>query len=305
MPTALTLALTLLTAEPAPRRSVVLATDCGVECDDQWALTHLALCPELELKGVVATHAPTLPAPAAESAARAARGVLDRLNLKARPPVFAGSSVPLKAESRPLGNRGVDFVIEQSRNHSSKDRLVVLVIGAATDVASALRSDPKIADRIEVVAMGFSGWPEGGDPWNVKNDVKAWRVLIESPVPIVVGDAAVTRRDLAMTPAEARRRFGGRGEAGEFLVKRLETWLAENSKMAEEASGAKGTWPIWDEVVVAYLLGMTKHDSRPRPRLRDGMIFDRSSPRGTIVWITAIDSERLWTDLAARLDRAR
>ncbi|MBX6314550.1 MAG: hypothetical protein IRY99_16805, partial [Isosphaeraceae bacterium] len=67
------LALVMAT-EPAARRAVVVTTDCGASFDDQWALTHLALCPEFDLKGIVTTHAPNLPPPAAEASARAARG---------------------------------------------------------------------------------------------------------------------------------------------------------------------------------------------------------------------------------------
>jgi inosine-uridine nucleoside N-ribohydrolase len=198
----------------------------------------------------------------------------------------------------------VDFLIEQARGHTKDDRLIVLVIGAATDVASALLTDPSLADRIAVVAMGFDAWPAGGDPWNVKNDVKAWQVLLESRAPIVVGDVAVTRRDLAMTPARARRLFDGRGEPGPTLIKSLEEWLARNGKLAEKLTGSPGTWPIWDEVTTAYLLGLTRTETHPRPRLRDDLTFDHSRPQGTIEWATAIDRDRLWDDFVRKIRRA-
>ena len=68
-------------------------------------------------------------------------------------------------------------------------------------------------------------------------------------------------------------------------------------------SGAPGTVPIWDEVTVAFLLGLTRQEVRPRPRLRDDLSFDHERPRGTITWITAIDADRLWTDLASSLSQ--
>ncbi len=46
---------------------------------------------------------------------------------------------------------------------ASDDRLAVLAIGAATDLASALLLDPTITERLEIVAMGFDGWPGGND----------------------------------------------------------------------------------------------------------------------------------------------
>ena len=93
--------------------------------------------------------------------------------------MIAGSSRPLEGDT-PRPTPGVEFLIDQARGRSADDRLVVVVLGAATDVASALLIDPTLADRITIVAMGFDGWPEGRDPWNVKNDVRAWRVLLES-----------------------------------------------------------------------------------------------------------------------------
>ena len=41
-------------------------------------------------------------------------------------------------------------------------------------------------------------------------------------------------------------------------------------------------------LTVAYLLGMARTESRPRPRLRDDLTFDLDNPRGTIEWVTSI-----------------
>jgi purine nucleosidase len=296
-------------AAPA-RRPVVVVTDCGVGFDDEWALAHLAVSPVIDLRGVIATHAPSLKPPAAETAAQAARAWLDRLPSATRPRIVAGSSRPLEdGGDRPGGpgpgpgpdpDPGVALLIEQARGHTAERRLDVLVIGAATDVALALRTDPTLADRIAIVAMGFYGWPEGGDPWNVKNDVRAWQVVLGSRVPVAIGDDAVCRRDLRMTPTRARRVLGGRGDALSAL---LDDWLARNGELALKLTGAPDAVPIWDEVAVAFLLGLTRQETRPRPQLRDDLTFDHARTQGTITWVTAIDADRLWADLAAGLAR--
>jgi inosine-uridine nucleoside N-ribohydrolase len=280
----------------------VVVTDCGAAFDDEWALAHLAISPAFDLRGVIATHAPNLEPPAAETAAQAARAWLDRLPLTSRPRVVAGSNRPWDdGGDLPAGpGPGVALLIEQARGHSAERRLDVIMIGAATDVALALRTDPTMADRIAIVAMGFGGWPEGGDPWNVKNDPRAWQVVLASRVPVTIGDDAVCRRDLRMTPTQARRHFGGRGAA---LSARLDDWLARNGKLAATLTGAPDAVPVWDEVAVAYLLGLTRQEIRPRPRLRDDLTFDHARPQGTITWVTAIDADRLWADLAANLAR--
>ncbi len=286
--------------EPRP---VVVTTDCGASIDDQWALVHMAVSPRIDLKGIVTNHAPTLDAPAAETSARSVREVLSSLPERIRPPVIVGSSGPLERRDSVHHNAGVTFLLEQSKGHSSANRLVVVVIGAATDVASALRIDPSWADRVEILAMAFNAWPDGGDPWNVKNDVRAWQILLESHVPITVGDDAVSRNALTLSTAAARKRLGQRGKAGSRLTNAFDRWLEANPEMARHLTGAVDRWPIWDEVVTADLLDLTSSETRPRPVLRDDRTFDHDRGQGQIRWITSIDAAHLWDDLSRSLDK--
>ena len=289
----------------ASKIPVILTTDIGTEVDDQWAMTHLAISPEIELKGVVTTHAPNLANPPAETSARFASDLASHLPQRLRPKVMAGSSTPLADNGKPLPNAGVDFLIQESKKYSSENRLTVLVIGAATDVGSAILTDPTWADRVRVVAMGFNGYPAGGDPWNVKNDRIAWRVVLDSRVPVVVGDCDVTRRHLKMTPDRAHTLLAKLAEPAPLLLKRFDTWMAENARIVQNETGSPISWPIWDEVTTAYLLGMAKTETRPRPRLKDDLSFNLDKPVGTIEWVTSIDENKLWMDLVTKINALR
>jgi len=299
------LAAALAAAQPRP---VLLTTDAGADMDDQWALAHLALSPEFDLRGVVTTHTgkhKILPDPAAESTARVAREVLDRMPLKIRPQVIPGSSLPLAGRTEPRRNPGADFLLKASGGFTRDRRLTVLVIGAATDAASALLADPSLAARIEIVAMGFRGWPQGGDEFNIQNDVRAWQVLLDSGVPITVGDGAVTLRDLRMTRERARALFDSRGAPGRYLASLLTDWLDQKAELVRRVTGDPNWWPVWDQVTVAHLLGFTRAETHGRPRLRNDLSFDhRPKPASRITWVTSVDSGRLWADFTSKLDRA-
>jgi purine nucleosidase len=289
--------------DAAGRRAVVLTTDCGTEMDDQWAVAHLVLCAELDLRGIVTNHAPNLAAPAAETAARVVAEVLDQVSPAARPPVLAGSSGPLPDGQTPQRNQGVEFILDQARTRTADDRLVVLAIGAATDVASALLVEPSLVDRIEVVAMGFDGWPGGGDVWNVRNDIPAWQTLMASGVPLTVGDAAVCIKRLTLSGERGRSLLAGCGNGGEYLVRLLVDFIAAEADMAHQVTG-NAAWPVWDEVVVAHLLGLTSTETYPRPTVRDDTTLEHSSADGgdrSVTWITDVDGDRLWADLKRRL----
>lgn len=290
---------------PADRRPVVVTTDIGVEVDDQWALAHMALSPELELKGIVTTHATNLAAPAAETSAGYARELVGKLPARLRPPIVVGSSKALADPTKPYPNPGVDFLFEQAKGRTPDHRLTVVILGAATDVASALLIDPTWGDRVTLVAMAFNGYPQGGDSWNVKNDPIAWRTLLDARVPIVVGDAEITRRLLRMTPDRVHTLLTSLPDPAPLLVNRFDAWIAQNAKVAQAETGSPIVWPVWDEVVTAYLLGLAKAESKPRPRLRDDLSFDLDQPRGTIEWITSIEEGKLWQDLVAKMKAAQ
>ncbi len=291
----------------AAPRPIVLITDCGADMDDQWALAHLVLSPEFDVRAVVTTHTgqyPILAAPAAETSARIAREVLDHIPSRSRPVVLAGSSVPLRSRIA-IRNAGVERILAESRNFNRQHRLTVIIIGAATDTASALLAEPAVAQRIEIVAMGFSGWPQGGDSFNVRNDPIAWQVILDSEVPVAIGDGSVTRRDLGLTSERAHALLDGTGNAGGYLAGLLDDWLAKQRSIVLQTTGDAKLWPVWDEVTVAYLLGMTKSERHDRPKLGADLKLDHSAKMGAITWITAIDASRLWTDLANRLRQAR
>lgn len=284
------------------RIPVVLSTDCGADIDDQWALTHLALSPRIDLRGVVTTHAPDHPS---EKTAKNAREILASLHLAKTPTVIAGSTVPLADRKTPRLNPGVEFILRESRAGTPERRVVIVAIGAATDVASALLVDPTLADRVEIVSMGFLAWPNGGEEYNIKNDIKAWQVLLDSTVPLVVGDQAVCKKDLVMTSEGARSRLEKGGPAAQPLIELLDRWLRDHGRDGAALSGSPDAWLIWDEVTVAHLLGLAESRTVPRPVLRDDFTFDVSRPKGTIKWVTSVRSDPFWADLATCLKQVR
>jgi inosine-uridine nucleoside N-ribohydrolase len=297
-------AATIRGATPASPLTVVLSTDCGVDIDDQWALTHILLSPELRLKTIITTHAASIRFSSATSAAKASE-VLARVDPARRDsiPVIAGSDAPLQDAGTPRSSGAVDALLALSRDFSALHRLVVLSIGAGTDVASAILRDPSIADRIAIVAMGFNGWPAGGEEFNIKNDPVAWRVILDSHVPLVVGSGSVAKRSLRLTSAQAARVMRSHGATGEYLYQLFDEWLTANSRLAAQMV-SPGAWAVWDEVVVGYVLGLAAGDEVARPRLQAGFVFSHPKTSERITWITRIDAERLWRDFGRKLQNS-
>src|SRR5262249_10389323 len=88
----------LVSLATASERALVITTDCGADMDDQWALAHMVVSPEFDVRAIVTTHVgkhTILTAPAAETSARNAREVLKHFPARSQPDVISGSSTPL------------------------------------------------------------------------------------------------------------------------------------------------------------------------------------------------------------------
>ena len=282
--------------------AVILTTDCGVEVDDQWALTHLALSPELTLRAIVTTHASSVHLSSATSA-RCAADVLERVvpASAARVPVIAGSDAPLQDTSTARDGAGVELLLRVSREYSESHRLVVLSSGAATDMASAILKDPSIARRVLLVAMGFTDWPRGGPEFNITNDPLAWQVVLASDVPLVVGSSEATKRALRLTTRDAAALMRAHGPTGEYLYTLFDRWVTNNRELVARMVTA-GTWVIWDEVVVAYALGLASGNEVARPRLEPSLLFSHPKTTQRITWVTRIETDRVWSDFTVKID---
>jgi inosine-uridine nucleoside N-ribohydrolase len=296
----------LATTARAQRTPVVLLTDIGMDIDDQWALAHLATSPLVELRGIVTSHAANLPEPASAVTARAARAELEVLHLGRHVPVLAGAPGPMPRGRIPRGTTGSAFLRQQVHGLRAGEKLVVLLIGPATDLASALLEEPALAGRIRVIAMGFKHVGTGGNSWNVRQDVRAWQVVVESPCPVTIGCDDICVRDLALTVPQAKELFLRHGPVAQHLVEIFERNLATQGEAeARRLSGRPDAWPVWDEVVAATLLGATTQHDYPRAVVNDAQLFDFQHPirGGSISWVTRVDAPRVWADLARCLDQ--
>jgi len=309
-------------SEQTVPRPVIISSDTGVEMDDIWTLAHVALSPEFDLLGMVTAHGPVIvevteegivsaqqapPDTVSRAMATIARTVLNHLPLQNNPPVFPGANRPLAQIDTPAPSDGLDFLLKASQDFSPDSRLTILMLGPATDIASAILSDSTIVDRIEVVAMAYNKWPLGTDEFNVNNDIGAWQVLMHSRTPLVVGDSTVTAGHLKMNREHADALFGEQGPSGTYLSSLLKSWLDNNTSVAEIVSGDPDSWPVWDEVTTAYLLGLTTQQMYPRPILKDDMTFDHTNSEQSdreITWITSIDEKALWMDFSSKLNTA-
>jgi purine nucleosidase len=284
------------------RIPVVLSTDVGNEIDDQWAITYLLIQPRFEVLGVMSTHAPSITAPAGQTSYRILVDVVEnRLGMNTHPPLVEGGSLPLENAKTPRPSPAVSFLIETSKRFSKDNRLTVLMIGAGTDVASAILTDPTIVGRVRVIQMGFND-EQGGDEFNIANDVHAVQAILDSNVPLVIGPGKVCRESLSLTFDQAREMLARRGAIGGWLWEEYQAYYYRSVKPLRVNDFSR-PWIIWDDITLAYLLGMTEQQTQSRPRMRDDMTFEQVKTDQTVTWIRDVDEVRMWADFLRLVDQ--
>ena len=247
------------------RQKIIIDTDPGQ--DDAVALLLAMASPELEVLGItcVAGNVPL------ELTARNARMVCE-LAGRTILPVYAGCDAPLARKlvtaehvhgktgldgpklpdpAMPLQDpHAVDFLIETLR---ATDGVILCPLGPLTNVATALRRAPDIADRIERIVLMGGAYFEVGNitptaEFNIYVDPEAADVVFRSGVPLTVLPLDVTHKALVTQP-----RLDAFRAMGTDVGRTVADWTGFFERFDREKYGSAGA-PLHDPCVIAWLL---------------------------------------------------
>ena len=234
---------------PDGKVRMVIDTDTYNEIDDQFAVVHALLSPEkLAVEGIYAApffnHRSTGPGDGMEMSYDEILRLLDKLELPSKNLAYRGSSGFLADYEHPIASEAVNDLIERAM--SSDEVLYVAAIGALTNIASAILSEPNIIEKITIVWLGGNAlhWPHTNE-FNLSGDVLASRLVLDCGVPLVLIPCAGVTTHLRSTVPEIERYVQGQGAIGDYLA---ETFKAYND---DHFGWSK---VLWDIVATAYLV---------------------------------------------------
>jgi len=231
---------------------VVLDTDAYNEIDDQFAISYLLLCKEkLNTRAIYA--APfhnELSSGAEDGMEKSYNEIIKLLSfLGESVDVFRGSASYLADEKTPVPSPAASDLVMRAKQYSSENPLYVVAIGAITNVASALISDPSIAENIVIVWLGGHALHyHHTREFNMMQDIAAARVVMASGAPFVQLPCQGVVSAFRISRPELEFWLKGKNELADYL--------AENTIAAAEkyASGKPWTRCIWDVTAVAWLM---------------------------------------------------
>lgn len=226
--------------------SLPIYLDCDTGVDDALALAYLVARPEVDLLGVGSVSGNT-------DAATAARNTLDLLALldRADVPVAVGAHDPLAARYRGgaahvHGDNGIGGVVlpraaAEPVTESAAELLVrlatenpgrlrVLAVGPLTNLALALRLQPRLPELVaELTIMGGAALVPGNvtpvAEANIHNDPEAAAEVFDAPWPIVLAPLDVTMEHV-LTERHRQQILAVEHPAVPYLGRMLETYFA-------------------------------------------------------------------------------
>jgi hypothetical protein len=279
---------------------MVIDSDAFNEIDDQFALIHALISPELaNLEAIYA--APFQDARVADPAEGMQKN-LDEIHrvLGFMPdrqvPVFGGAAQWMTATGGPVPSAACSDLID--RAHAGTSPLYVVAIGAPTNVASALLADPGIAGRIVVVWLGGNalGWRTAAE-FNLQQDPAASRVLLDSGVPLVHVPCKGVADRLVTTRGEIDEYVQPAGQIGAMLAKLYDDFVPDEPGRSKV---------IWDLAATAWVLQPDSMvtELTTSPVLSSEMTWSRDSQRHLILEVTEVKRDEIFGDLFRRLSSA-
>ncbi len=236
---------------PGRKVRMVLDTDTYNEIDDQFALTYALLSPER--MAVEAIYAAPFhnsrsdgPGDGMEKSYEEILRLLDFLGIAADGFAYRGSTEYVGAARQPQDNAAVRDMIKRALASPDDDPLYVVAIGAITNVASALLLAPEIVEKTVVVWLGGHNlnMPHTRE-FNLKQDVPAAQIVLDSGVPFVIVPCYGVTSHLLTTLAELQAFIGGAGRVGDYLCQIFKEYRPDSF-------GASSV--IWDISAIGWLI---------------------------------------------------
>lgn len=304
-------------AEPVAKRvPVILDTDIGDDIDDTWALGLLLKCPELDLKLVVGDYGRP------RYRARLLGKLLQAMG-RSDVPIGVGIEVEgvggeesqgawlgdydLKSYPGKVHADGVQALIDTIM--SAPEPVTLIAIGPLSNVAEALKREPRIAQRARFIGMhgsvrvGYGGSTNVAAEWNVKCAPAACQVALRAP-----WEATLTPLDtcglVQLKGAAFARVRESADPVARTILENYRAWAAKRTDQAPKAiESASST--LFDCVAIYLATGtdLCRMERLPIWVTDDG--FTRIDARGRVLNVASswrdLDAFHEW--LAGRLIR--
>lgn len=308
------------------KKRVIVHSDVKNEADDHFAIMHHLLTPSHDVVGIIAAHfegkvrimqsflQQSGAAPGTLRETLIERGTSMQMSLdEGRKllalagiddvPLLAGSAYELSDTENLPESEGADFIIREALREDDAP-LYIAMLGSLTDLAIALLKKPEIATRLTAIWIGGGEYPNGGDEFNLAQDIQAANVVFGSAMPLWQVPKS-TYKLMEVSFAELVKNVRPCGEVGAYLCQQM---FDENDRMGRIARGMSfphgESWCLGDNPTVSVLLQSEQRECwhmEKAPIIRGDMSY-QPNPEGKPVRVyDTVDARLTLHDLFAKL----
>ncbi|MDO1447003.1 nucleoside hydrolase [Rhodocytophaga aerolata] len=234
---------TTLSSKVTPRMRVIIDNDFSGDPDGLFQLAHLLLSPSVEIRAIIGSHLKVgdgfdNSTTQAQNAAKNARELLQIMEWKSSIPVIAGSDLAMPNDSTPVKSEAVDFIIKEALRTDTKLPLFVLCGADLTEIASAVLTNPQIANKLTLVWIGGPEYSDLAVPppnysspeYNLNIDIAAARVIFNKSTLMLWQVPRNAYRQALLPYSQLLLKVKPQGKVGNYLCEVIETLMSRIGK---------------------------------------------------------------------------
>ena len=278
--------------------NVILDTDANNECDDLFALAYM-----LKSQNIFNIEAITI-APyfhrdqkdsiidGQEKSYQEILKTCELLNFSSLNKVFKGS-LDYLCNDYEQESAAVKKIIEVAMKNT---KTYILAIGAFTNIALAIKKEPKIIDKIEVIWLGGNSLSYSNNlEFNFKQDIIAVKTVFNSKVKLTIIPCFNVASKLKILGGELEKHLKGKNELCNYLLNRF---FDDGYHYVQKSR------IIWDISVIAYMINKNWFTSKEIscPKIRDDTSYKKTYNKHKIRMINSIDVNKVYEDLFIKLE---
>lgn len=276
--------------------NVILDTDTYNETDDQFAISYLLKSQDIfNIEAI--TIAPFQNSRDTENDSGINKSYLETKKIfelckcNSDNKIFKGSTNYI-SKGYNYRNEAVNKIIEVALKNK---KTYILGIAAITNIALAIKYEPKIIDKIEVIWLG------GHTLLNKNNlheanfkDIEALKIVFESKVKLTIIPCRGVASNLITTTHELDKMLNIKSKLGNFLYNRFKNYLNNSNR---------SRWPLWDISVIAYMINKEWFETFQTncPNINEDTSYEINTNNHTVTFINYLDTNKIYEDLFKKL----
>ena len=273
-----------------PPTPVILDTDIGDDIDDALALALALQSPELDVRAVITV---------LQDGPRRADLVWRILDLYGRTgiPVGIGAELPLLAKPRtgpvrqtealaadyhmPAGRvrNGLELFIDTCMQ--SPQPITVLAYGPLTNIALALRAEPRLGKQIGRIILMNGVFFRPGLEYNTKMDPEASQIVYNAGVPVTTVGLDVTMQ-CRLSQEQLGQIAGSQRPGVQFLYKLIQIWQEHDDRRRPVLHDPLAVLVAIKPDLVSFATGSVTVETKGAAEQTYGMTVFHAGPGGTV-----------------------